>query len=141
MVCVGNICRSPMAEYILRQELKDIRVLSAGLDALVGHPADESAIRVAAEFGLDISSHHAQQINGALVSGADLILAMEGSHKHEIIRRHPFASGKVFRLGEHEDFDVPDPYRKSLDHFVDSFQLIRRGVKLWTPRIRALARF
>ncbi|WP_411716567.1 low molecular weight protein-tyrosine-phosphatase [Paraburkholderia caribensis] len=139
MVCVGNICRSPTAEYILRQEAKNIRVVSAGLDALVGCPVDENALRVAADFGLDISPHRAQQLNGALLSSADLVLVMEGAHKHEIMRRHPSASGKVFRLGELENFDVTDPYRKSLEHFLESFRLIQHGVNLWAPRIQALA--
>ncbi|TCG05847.1 protein tyrosine phosphatase [Paraburkholderia steynii] len=138
MVCVGNICRSPMAEYMLRQELPGIRVMSAGLDALVGYPADAFAIQVASEFGLDLSSHRAQQLSSVLVTAADLVLTMEGSHKHEIMRRHPRASGRVFRLGEHKNFDVPDPFRQSIGHFTDSFRLIQRGVESWTPRIQAL---
>ena len=69
----------------------------------------------------------------------DLTHRQEGAHKHEIMRRHPSASGKVFRLGELENFDVTDPYRKSLEHFLESFRLIQHGVNLWAPRIQALA--
>ncbi|MFM0238863.1 low molecular weight protein-tyrosine-phosphatase [Paraburkholderia phytofirmans] len=139
VVCVGNICRSPVAQYLIDREIGDVTVLSAGLDAVVGSAPDLSAVRVAAEFGLEIAAHRAQQLNAGLVSGADLILAMEATQKHEIMRRHPGASGKVFRLGEIGRFDVPDPYKKPIDEFYDAFELIRRGVDAWVPRIKALA--
>ncbi|TDN70726.1 low molecular weight protein-tyrosine-phosphatase [Paraburkholderia sp. BL10I2N1] len=138
VVCVGNICRSPMAQYLLDRELGSVTVLSAGLDAVVGSAPDPLAIRVAAESGLDIAAHRAQQLNVALANGADLILAMEAAHKHEIMRRHPGASGKVFRLGEVARLDVPDPYRKPIAHFHDAFELIRWGVDAWAPRIKAM---
>ncbi|MBN3847583.1 MULTISPECIES: low molecular weight protein-tyrosine-phosphatase [Burkholderiaceae] len=139
VVCVGNICRSPMAQYLLARELNGVTVISAGLDAVVGCGPDPLAVRVSAESGLDITSHRAQQLNVGLVGGADLILAMEASHKHEIMRRHPGASGKVFRLGEIGRFDVPDPYTKPIAQFYDAFDLIRQGVDTWTPRIKAMA--
>lgn len=139
VVCVGNICRSPMAQYLIDREISGVTVLSAGLDAVVGSAPDPLAIHVAGESGLDIAAHRAQQLNVSLVSGVDLILAMEAAQKHEIMRRHPGASGKVFRLGEIERFDVPDPYTKAIGHFYDAFELIRRGVDAWAPRIKAMA--
>ena len=60
VVCVGNICRSPMAEALLRDALReqqDIIVESAGLGALVDHPASEYAVTLMRERGLDISRH------------------------------------------------------------------------------------
>ncbi|WP_025597702.1 low molecular weight protein-tyrosine-phosphatase [Burkholderia sp. WSM2230] len=139
VVCVGNICRSPMAEYLLRRELEGIAVASAGLDALTGYAADGAAVQVCAENGLDISQHRARQLNAALVSAADLILTMEGAHMQEIMRRHPSARGKVFRLGDADDLDIPDPYRKPLPHFYEVYELIARGTESWTSRIKALA--
>ncbi|MBB5541966.1 low molecular weight phosphotyrosine protein phosphatase [Paraburkholderia fungorum] len=139
VVCIGNVCRSPMAQHLLAREISGVTVLSAGLDALVGSAPDQLAIRVTAESGLDIASHRAQQLNVSLVGGADLILVMEAAQKHELMRRHPNASGKVFRLGEIERFDVPDPYRKPIGHFYDAFELIRRGVDAWVPRIKVMA--
>jgi protein-tyrosine phosphatase len=138
VVCVGNICRSPMAQYLIDREISGVTVLSAGLDAVVGSAPDPAAIHVASESGLNIAAHRAQQLNVSLVSGVDLILAMEAAQKHEIMRRHPGASGKVFRLGEIECFDVPDPYRRPITHFYDAFELIRRGVDAWAPRIKAM---
>ncbi|MBW9106777.1 low molecular weight protein-tyrosine-phosphatase [Paraburkholderia phenoliruptrix] len=139
VVCVGNICRSPMAEYLLRRELEGIAVTSAGLDALAGYAADPAAVQVCAENGLDITQHRARQLNAALVSASDLILTMEDAHRQEIMRRHPSARGKVFRIGDAHDFDVPDPYRKPLSHFYGVYELIARGAASWTSRIKALA--
>ncbi|AXE95228.1 low molecular weight protein-tyrosine-phosphatase [Paraburkholderia terricola] len=139
VVCVGNICRSPMAQYLIDREISGVTVLSAGLDAVAGSAPDPLAIRITAQSGLDITAHRAQQLNVSLVSGADLILAMEAAHKYEIMRRHPGASGKVFRLGEIGRFDVPDPYTKPIEHFYDAFELIRIGVDAWAPRIKAMA--
>jgi protein-tyrosine phosphatase len=138
VVCAGNICRSPMAQYLLDGKLGGVAVHSAGLDAMAGSCADPLAIRVAAESGLDIAGHRAQLLNLELVSNCDLILAMEATQRHEIVRRHPCASGKVFRLGEIERFDVPDPYRKPVTRFYDAFRLIQKGVDAWVPRIKAM---
>src|SRR5262249_45286096 len=100
VVCIGNICRSPMAEGLLRQALPNVRITSAGLGAMAGRPADPISTELMAEAGLDISRHRAQQLTGVQASQADLILVMESEHKLEVQRRYPVASGKVFRLGE-----------------------------------------
>ncbi|WP_042885604.1 low molecular weight protein-tyrosine-phosphatase [Cupriavidus necator] len=138
VVCIGNICRSPMAEGLLRQALPSVTVSSAGLAALIGKPADSNAAELLAKAGLDISSHVAQPLTGMLVGQADLILVMDKEQKHEIQRRYLAASGKVFRLGELGKFDIPDPYHQPRAAFEDALQLIQRGVDAWVPRIRAL---
>lgn len=128
-----------MGEALLRQELPDLNVGSAGLGALVGHPADATSTELMREIGLDLSQHRAQQFTSAHASQADLILVMEGEQKFEIQRRYPPASGKVFRLGELGNFDIPDPYKKSRQAFDLAFGLIADSVKAWVPRIRALS--
>ena len=138
VVCVGNICRSPMAEAMLRDALPDIRSQSAGIGALVGNPADPHAVDVMAMCGLDISTHRARQLTDGLVNEADLILVMDRIQKQEIQSRHPAKTGSVFRLGELERFDISDPYRQHRTAFLDVYGLIRRGVEAWVPRIRAL---
>lgn len=139
VVCIGNICRSPMAEGLLREAMPELSVFSAGLGALVGKPADATAIELATETGVDISQHRAQQLTSVLAGQADLILVMDSEQKAEIQRRYPAASGKVFRLGEVGKFDIDDPYRQPRAAFEHSFQLIQQGVNAWVPRIRALA--
>jgi len=138
IVCIGNICRSPMAEGLLRQAMPELTVASAGLGALVGSPADPIAVELAAELGVDISGHRAQQMTGELASRADLILVMDSGQKADIQRLYPLASGKVFRMSELTRADVPDPYRAPRAAFEHALQLIREGIDTWLPRIRAL---
>lgn len=138
VVCIGNICRSPMAEEMLRRAMPELNVYSAGLGALVGKPADATSVELMDVLGFDIHSHRAQQLNNVLASQADLILVMDGEQKLEVQRRHPVATGKVFRLGEAGKFDIPDPYRQSREAFERALELIKHGVNAWVPRIRAL---
>ncbi|MBF6992468.1 MULTISPECIES: low molecular weight protein-tyrosine-phosphatase [Cupriavidus] len=138
VVCIGNICRSPMAEGLLRQALPEGDVGSAGLGALAGQAADPKAVDLMSQQGVDISGHRAQQLSYAMIRRADLILVMDGAQRQEIQRLHPATTGRVFRLGELGKFDVPDPYRQPRPAFENALQLIRRGVESWVPRIRAL---
>lgn len=138
-VCVGNICRSPLAEVLLRRELPDYTVYSSGLGALVGQGADPLSIEIAAEQGLDLSAHRAQQINGVLCQQSQLILVMEQSHKTELERLFPLTRGKVFRIGHVGQFDVADPYRQPRAAFDAAYAAIARGVQDWVPRIRQLS--
>ncbi|MFS9669038.1 protein tyrosine phosphatase, partial [Klebsiella pneumoniae] len=62
VVCVGNICRSPIGEALLQQQHPNLTVKSAGLSALVGEGADDKAIQVMDEWNIDIRSHRAQQL-------------------------------------------------------------------------------
>jgi protein-tyrosine phosphatase len=138
IVCIGNICRSPMAEGLLRRAMPELAVQSAGLGAMVGQPAQPTALELLAEQGVDISAHRAQQLTNVLANHSDLILVMDSDQKAEIQRLYPQASGKVFRLGEVQKTDVPDPYRKPRDAFEHALMLIRQGTEAWVPRIRAL---
>jgi protein-tyrosine phosphatase len=138
VVCTGNICRSPMAEGLLRGELPELSVLSAGLDALVGEAPDINATDLMSKCGVDISAHRAQQITRSIADQADLILAMDARQKVDIQRWRPVSYGKVFTLGELDGFDVRDPYRKPRAAFEDALELIRHGVESWAPRIRAM---
>lgn len=138
VVCIGNICRSPMAEGLLRQELPDVNVVSAGLAALSGQPADPYAVELMRERGVDITDHRAQQVSRAIATGADVILVMDNVQRQEIQRLHPATTGRVFRMGELGKFDVPDPFREARPAFENALQLIQRGVEAWVPRIRAL---
>src|SRR5690606_32586263 len=89
LVCIGNICRSPVAEALLQQAFPDKTVSSAGLAALVGHPADDTAQDIATRYGLDLSGHRARQITQAMCREADLILVMESSQQRELSARYP----------------------------------------------------
>ena len=100
VVCTGNICRSPTGEYCLKKELgPDFEVMSAGLGALVDHPAHELSQKIALEHGIDMSAHRARQINLDILKWADLILVME--------------NGAVSAMGRHEELmQSSDIYRE-----------------------------
>jgi len=131
MVCVGNICRSPMAEVLLRARFGRRgrgRVESAGLAALVGHPADPFAVALMAQRGIDLGSHRARQLTGGLVASADLVIAMEEGHVREIEALVPAARGRAHRIGKFGGFDVPDPYGEPRAAFERALALIERGL-------------
>jgi protein-tyrosine phosphatase len=138
VVCVGNICRSPMAEGLLRQSLPACRVSSAGIAALVGQPADPIAVDLMQGRELDITPHRARQIDGPMAADAGLILVMELGHKRHLEQIHPLARGKIFRLCESAQADVPDPYQRGREAFEKALALIVQGVDAWVPRIEAL---
>lgn len=140
VVCVGNICRSPMAEALLKSALRGqtgFSVESAGLGALVGHPADDYALELMAEAGEDISEHRARQIHPDMVRDADLVLVMESGHKRTMDSVEPTARGKVHRLGEWQDKEIGDPYRQPKEAFADVLVDIQAGVTAWVERINA----
>lgn len=141
VVCVGNICRSPMAVGLFINALhttgvENIEVRSAGLDALVGHPADKIAQRLLQQKGIDISAHRAHQLNRDLMRWADLVLVMEKIQLASVEYWDPIAKGKVYRLGEWSDFDVPDPYRKPDEVFENVLGLISKGVADWIKKLK-----
>lgn len=142
LVCVGNICRSPVAEALLKTQFPDKNIWSAGLAALVGKPADPQAQAIAAEHGLDISAHRAQQLTSWMCAQADLLLVMEDGHKQELESRYPLARGKIHCLGDlglDKAFQIADPYRKPKTAFETAHADIDRGVRFWADRIRLLS--
>lgn len=137
VVCTGNICRSPTGEYLLKKALgPDFNVMSAGLGALVDHPAHETSQKIALEHGVDMSAHRARQINLDIVKWADLILTMENGQKMDILSRYPFMEGKVFRYGENMKVDVPDPYRRPESAFVLAWNYISKLTPYWVEKIK-----
>ena len=132
MVCTGNICRSPMAQVLLEQALKqrglDIVVESAGLGALVGRAADPLAIQLMEARGLDLKAHRARQLTREIIRSFPLILVMEKEQQRGVEQLDPSACGRVHRIGRVGDFDVPDPYRRGLPAFEESLGLIDRGL-------------
>lgn len=133
-VCVGNICRSPSAEVMLRRavEGRGIQVSSAGLGALVGHDIDPTAQQLLVEHGLDGSAHRGRQISDAILGAADLVLTMERKHVHRITEIAPQASGKTFLLGKWQsDLEIPDPYRQARPAFEHVYSLMDEGVRSW----------
>lgn len=138
-VCTGNICRSPLAEALLRAYFasagRPTEVISAGLGALIGHPADATTSEVAAEHGVDLTAHRAQQINLALVRQSDLVLVMERGQLEHLVGQYTFARGKTFLLGHWSQTEVPDPYRKPREVHQTVYDIIGAEVGRWQGRL------
>jgi protein-tyrosine-phosphatase len=105
LVCTGNICRSPMALGFLtdRSERRldgALAVRSAGTWARPGSPPTPEAEEAAAERDVDISGHRSTPLSPDLVDWADLVLAMTGEHREEILAAVPGAGSKTFTLKE-----------------------------------------
>ena len=146
-VCTGNVCRSPMAEGLLRQRLADegladqFQIGSTGVWALDGQPASENARQVMQERGIDISGHVARTISAQNVSEADLILVMSREH-HEVITNTWSQYGwKVFWLSEMSGRrrDVRDPYGGSLEEYRECANILADYIDLGLERILKLA--
>lgn len=139
IVCKGNICRSPMAEIALRGKLEGngaVRVESAGLAAMVGHPIDPSAARILAMRGLDGSAHVARQIDIAQIRDAHLVMAMERRQLVALQAMAPRTRSKTFLLGEWNGHsEIPDPYGRSDDMFEGVFSMIESALDGWMDRI------
>jgi protein-tyrosine phosphatase len=103
-VCSGNICRSPMAEQLLRAGLADlpgVRVSSAGTVGLVGSPMDAQAAALSAQFGVtDSALHVARELSAPIVGDAQLVFAMAREHRRAVVEYEPRAARRTFTIRE-----------------------------------------
>lgn len=139
LVCIGNICRSPMAEgllkhFIITNELS-VNIASAGINACVGQAAHPIAQQLLLEKGINISDHRARQLNEEYVRSSELILVMDEDQLNLIKMNFPFAQGRVHTLGKWSQFEVPDPINCSIDYFRSVFKLISQGVDDWELKL------
>jgi len=135
-VCVGNICRSPMAEALLKKQRPQLNVFSSGIAAPIGKPAAPFSVELMLEKNIDLHEHRSQQISSELISDSDLILAMEQRHIDSIHSKFPEARGKVHLLGKWLDNQgVPDPYKKDKKAFVAALKLIELGLDAWKNKL------
>jgi protein-tyrosine phosphatase len=130
-----------MAEgYFLHSLSKDhdsINVSSAGITALVTHPATEHAQAVMKHHGLDISRHRGRQLTDSLVRQSNLILVMTNNHLNTVTQQYLTAKGKTFLLGHWGNFEIQDPYSQTYETFEKTFELIKLAWQDWKTRILA----
>jgi protein-tyrosine phosphatase len=106
VVCTGNVCRSPIAEAILRSTLRERlgesapSVASAGTSGWAGSLAEEGSIVAAAERGFQLSAHRGRRLHERDLSDAALVIAMSGEHRDHIEDLHPGAAARTFTLKE-----------------------------------------
>ncbi|WP_065260729.1 MULTISPECIES: low molecular weight protein-tyrosine-phosphatase [Pseudomonas] len=138
VVCVGNICRSPTAELLLRKALtpSSITVSSAGLAARVGESMEATARRVIEERGHSADGFKARQLTSDIVNESDLILVMEKQHVNQVLKIASHARGKVFLLGKWQsEREIEDPYRQGQAAFIHAHALIEDAVSSWAQRL------
>ncbi len=148
-VCTENLCRSPMAEGLLRHYFRemgldgDFEVASAGTTASQpGRRPDPRAQKVAGRAGIDISRNRAQRVTDRDFERSDMIVAMDENNLRELLRNCPTeARDKLsLLLNYHPDGDlgeVPDPYYGSADGFQEVFEIIDAAVYGLVPHVSA----
>lgn len=139
-VCVGNICRSPAAEYWAREALKkagfnDIDVSSAGLGAMRSSPIAPEMQEILNRYKIDSSAHIARQIEKNIVNDADIIFTMETWQKDELSFAFSNCRGKIFCLGKWTNEEVVDPYRKDKIVFESVFESIMKNWEIWQSKL------
>jgi protein-tyrosine phosphatase len=152
LVCLGNICRSPMAEVALTAELASagladaVTVDSAGTgDWHVGHGMEAHARAELGRRGYDGSAHRARQVEPSWLAGRDLILAMDGRNLADLRRmaaRAGIGSDRIRLFGEagglpgaaggaaaYDALDIPDPYGGDAGDFSAVLDLIETAAR------------
>ena len=132
MVCLGNICRSPLAEGILKSKLSENFVVdSAGTaNYHIGSSPDERSVAVAKKHGLDISKLKGRQFNITDFDTFDFIYVMDESNYQNVVKlaRNAEDIAKVkLILNEvygNKNYEVPDPYYGGDDGFENVYQML-----------------
>jgi len=149
LVCRENICRSPMAEALLREEFKlrgvarRVRLDSAGTQtATPGHPADGRALQVCAREGIDLRRSRARRVTAEDFSRFDHLLAMDHSVRQALLERCPQPYRE--RISLFGDWapdggigDIPDPYFGSVTAFEQVLAMLHRAADGFVPHLLA----
>lgn len=125
-VCHGNIMRSAMAEFLMRQTLLEtgveehVQVMSAGLHACAGREAHIWAQEASTDLGISLAAHRAKPLTRQMVEGADCILAMDFRNRAELLMLYPESRKKIYMLsaysqGPWQYREIPDPYLGDLE--------------------------
>ncbi len=127
-VCLGNICRSPLAHGVFLAKVRArglegvIEVDSCGTSSYhTGEPPDPGSVRVARAMGVDISKNRARQVRAQDLRSFGWIIAMDRSNRTNLLRMPGADAARIHLMREFEagadDLDVPDPWGGGPDHF------------------------
>ncbi|MBU2940640.1 low molecular weight phosphotyrosine protein phosphatase [Lacinutrix sp. C3R15] len=144
MVCLGNICRSPLAEGILRSKLSEdiFTIDSAGTgDYHIGDLPDKRSIEVASKYGIDITNQRGRQFSVTDFDLFDYIYVMDNSNFKNVVKlaRNETDIAKVkLILNEiypNQNYDVPDPYHDSQQGFENVFKMLDEATDVIKEKI------
>ena len=147
MVCAGNICRSPMAEYLLKKRIREggldahtLEVRSAGTSTYNGTFAGDQTIYVMQARGLDISRHRTRQVDEEILAWADLVLCMEEVQREFVGRSFPQAAGKVHLITDYcgGSGDIADPTGKPTSAYEECARRLEDLLGLLLEKIKPL---
>lgn len=136
MVCLGNICRSPLAEGVLASKLNDdFQIESAGTISMhEGKQPDKRSIKIAEKHGIDISSQRSRPITKTDLQKFDKIFCMDLEIYKDVISLTSNEEQKqkvslfLEAAGQHgENIEVPDPYWGDMNDFENIFQMIDKA--------------
>jgi len=137
LVCTGNTCRSPMAETLLREQIRQklgsedkVRVLSAGVAAGVGSGASPQAVEVMGSRGLDLTGHSSRPLDDAVMNVADLILTMTRGHRAAILAAWPNMEDRVHTL-RRDGGDITDPVGMPVEVYQSCSEQIDQELAAW----------
>ena len=144
MVCLGNICRSPLAEGILQAKVSEnIFVDSAGTAAYhVGELPDKRSIAVAKKYGIDLTNQRARKFTVKDFDAFDLIYAMDESNYQNILSlaRNSDDEQKVQlilnEIDANSNIDVPDPYYGGNDGFENVYQMLDEACEIIASKMK-----
>lgn len=139
MICAGNLCRSPFAEMYMRLKLEQAGVnaecFSRGLLSMPGRKVPEMALKVAEEFGVDLSDHVSQTLLAPDMDRAALVMVMEQGQRQHLSKMRPAHIGKVMMLSQLSGGQkISDPMGRSEETFRRVYAEITEHIDAWMSR-------
>ena len=148
-VCTGNICRSAMAEKMLKKKIEDMKIAdievnSCGVYAQNGDVPTYEAREVMSEYGIDMKGHRATNIQNSNIKEVDLILCATLSHKVAVLDIYPQLEGKVFTMKEyvgynreyHDKINIKDPWGYDIETYRSCVAEIEECIDLLIKKIQ-----
>ncbi len=148
-VCTGNICRSAMAEKMLKKKIEDMKIAdievnSCGVYAQNGDVPTYEAREVMSEYGIDMKGHRATNIQNSNIKEVDLILCATLSHKVAVLDIYPQLEGKVFTMKEyvgynkenHDKINIKDPWGYDIETYRSCVAEIQECIDLLIKKIQ-----